>query len=90
MRQWVQKHSRWAVALVLLVEWVVLATGYRISGEPLLDAALQAGLWTALSAVGWMFIWRQMCSTANRLEDNGQILSYIRYPDSHADSLGSA
>lgn len=89
MRQWMQKHPRWTVALALLVEWSALTTVYRLFGEPMLDATVQAAIWTAISAVGWLFTWRQTRSTATRLEDNGQILSYIRYPDSRPGSLSS-
>lgn len=69
---------------------MVLATVYRIVGEPLSDAVLQAALWTAISAVVWMLTWKKMRSTATRLKDGGQILSYLRYPDSRAGSLSSA
>jgi hypothetical protein len=88
MRQWVQRNPRLAIALALLVEWVVLAAGYRlIFGNPLLDAVIEASLWTFFAGIALVCGLRRNRRVKAHLEEKGQIRAYLRYPDSLPGSL---
>ncbi|GLB68755.1 hypothetical protein AHIS1636_31970 [Arthrobacter mangrovi] len=87
MKQWVRLHPRWATALALLVEWLILAVVFLLFGRPLLDASIESGMWTAASGIVWAFESRRSRRTAARLDEHGQVLAYVRYPDSRPGSL---
>lgn len=87
MRQWVYRNPRITVALALLVEWVVVATGTLAFGRPLLDAFIEATFWTVLSGIALVFELRRTRRVKARLEEKGQIRAFLRYPDALPGSL---
>ncbi|EMY35726.1 hypothetical protein D477_002723 [Arthrobacter crystallopoietes BAB-32] len=89
MRDWVRQHPKLAIALFVLAEGLLLTAVYVAFGGPLLDAVFQAAVNAVMSGVILFFIVAGMRKTAARLEANGQILAYVRYPDARPGSLSS-
>jgi hypothetical protein len=87
MRQWIQRNLRLAIVLALLVEWVALAAGNLAFGDPLLDATIEASIWTVFSGIALTYGLRRNRRVKARLEEKGQIRAYLRYPDSLPGSL---
>lgn len=87
MRQWVQRNPKTAVALALLVEWIVVTFGSLAFGRPLLDALFDATFWTVISGITLVFELRRSRKVKARLEEKGQIRAFLRYPDALPGSL---
>jgi hypothetical protein len=87
MRPWAKKHpvvfrilllvAIFAIELILLLVW----------RRPLGSAALQASLWTGIMALLGFITFGSRRKTERKLEAKGQILAYIRYPNSPPGSL---
>jgi hypothetical protein len=56
-------------------------------GHSLLDAVIESAIWTVASGILLRFDLRRTRRTEARLEENGQIRAYMRYPDSRPGSL---
>lgn len=87
MRQWVRRHPKLALALALVIEWVVLLAGHLVLGDPILDSLFGATFWTVASGIMLASERSRSGRTKARLRENGQIHAYVRYPDALPGSL---
>ena len=86
-RSWLAAHRKvvlvvaipavWVAGVVLLVSW----------GRPLDEVLFNAALWAVYAAVLRHVRTRGESKTAARLDSQGGLLVYIRYPDSRPGSL---
>ncbi|MBT2551476.1 hypothetical protein [Arthrobacter sp. ISL-5] len=67
----------WGAGIALFISW----------GHPLDQVLFNAGLWALFVAGSWYFDARRQRETASRLDSQGGMLVYIRYPDSLTGSL---
>ena len=87
MRKWAAEHSVLLAAIVLgltgaAIFGVELALGDRVD-----DAAFSAVFWVIMLGLSWFFTAKRLRNTADRLAERGQVLAYIRYPNSRPGSL---
>jgi hypothetical protein len=87
VRGWVQRHPRAVFGLGFLVGWTVVAAVGLAFGDPPADAFIDASIWTVLFGVVIAYGLRRTRRVNARLEDKGQILAYLRYPDALPGSL---
>jgi hypothetical protein len=89
MKEWVRKHPY----LVLAVGYVLLfvfGTGVWFTVQHDLSYALTtAFVWTLIYGLFAVFQVRRRRKAKARLDDHGQIMIYLRYPDSRPGSLDS-
>jgi hypothetical protein len=88
MKEWVRAHPYWALTLGYLLFFVFITAVWWAVGPFDLEDALIIGLvWTLGYCVLAVFETRRRRKTKARLEEHGQVMAYMRYPDSPAGSL---
>lgn len=87
MRTRAQSRPKIAVALGLLMGWTVIAAVGLAFGDPLPEACIDASIWTVFFGIVVVYGLRRTRRVNARLKENGQILAYLRYPDSLPGSL---
>lgn len=89
MKKWVRQHPYLALA-VSYVLLFVFATGIWFAVRHDLAYALTtASAWTSIYWLFAVFQVRRRRKTKVRLDDHGQIMIFLRYPDSRPGSLNS-
>lgn len=87
MEEWFIGHRRLAVALALVLEWAVLvAVGLALRRTPI-DAIMNSVVWTVMCGMVLAFELRRKARIKVQLDMHGQVLVYVRYPDSLRGSL---
>lgn len=87
MRNWGAKHPVLLAALVLTLTGLTIIAVDLALGRRLDDAIASAVFWVAVFGLSWFFAAKRLRSTADRLSEHGQLLAYIRYPNSRPGSL---
>ncbi len=87
MRRWIGDHPEVFQAWVILVVWVAGTAALVSFGRPLLDAFFSSLFWVVIMGCSAYFTSRRLRRTASELEARGQVLAYIRYPNSLPGSL---
>ena len=90
MKEWVRTHPYLALILSYVLVFVVM-TGlwWGMTGRNLVDSAFTGAMWAAGYGIVAFFETKRRRKTNARLEEHGQIMAYIRYPDARPGSLGS-
>ena len=90
MKEWGRQHPYLVMAFGYVL-FIVFATAIwmAIGRRGLADSAITASVWTLGYWVLAVFGMRRSRKTKARLEENGKIMAYIRYPASRAGSLSS-
>jgi hypothetical protein len=90
MKEWVRQHPYLALVLGYAIFFVfTTAVWFAIGPHDLGDALITAFIWTLAYWLLAVFELRRRSKTKVRLEEHGQIMAYIRYPDSPNGSLSS-
>ena len=90
MKIWVRAHPYLTLAVgYLLVFMFGTAVWYFVGQRDLTDALITSFVWTLIYCLFAVFQLRRRRQSKARLEDHGQILAYIRYPDSPTGSRRS-
>lgn len=89
MKEWVRHHPYLALALGYLLLFAFGAAAFFVGRRDLTDALIKAFVWTLMYWLFAVFQLRRRRKTRVRLEDHGQIMVYVRYPDSRPGSLSS-
>lgn len=88
MKEWVRAHPYLALTLGYVLFFVfTTAVWWGVGSRDLADALLTGFLWTLGYCFIAVFETRRRRKTKARLEEHGQVMAYIRYPDSPAGSL---
>ncbi|MGO4584929.1 hypothetical protein AB4Z38_13715 [Arthrobacter sp. 2RAF6] len=87
MREWVRRHPKLAVALALVLAWVVVMAVLLAFGRPLVEVIAESVFWAIIYGALSVFELRRIRRTKVRLEENGQVRAYLRYPNSRPGSL---
>ena len=90
MKKWVRRHPYVALALGYVIFFVFAsAVWFFVGSFDLVDSVITAFVWTLGYWLVGVFETRRRNETKARLDNHGQIMAYIRYPDSPAGSLSS-
>ena len=87
MRKWGAEHPVLLAAIVLTLTGVAIFGAKLALGDPVDDAAFSAFFWLIVLGLSWFFTAKRLRNTADRLAERGQVLAYIRYPNSRPGSL---
>lgn len=87
MRKWIAAHRRVLALVLLAFLWVGGIVLFVSLGHPLDQVLFNAALWAAFMAASWHFDARRQRKTAARLDSQGGMVVYVRYPDSLPGSL---
>lgn len=87
MRKWGAEHPVLLAAIVLTLTGVAIFSAKLALGDPVDDAAFSAFFWLIVFGLSWFFTSKRLRNTADRLAERGQVLAYIRYPNSRPGSL---
>jgi hypothetical protein len=87
MRKWIAAHRRVVLSVVIPAVWVAGIALLVSWGRPLDQAVSSGVMWAVYAAVLWFFQGRRERKTADRLDSEGAMLVYVRYPDSRPGSL---
>jgi hypothetical protein len=89
MKDWVRAHPYQALVLGYVLYYVLTTALWVSVGHPLEDALITAFMWTlSYGFVAYIGVRRRLKAKA-RLEEQGQVMAYVRYPDSPPGSLSS-
>lgn len=89
-KTWVRGHPYQALALGYVIFFVcAAAVRLALGANGLADALLSAFIYTSVYGLFALFQLRRARKTTRRLDDNGQVKAFIRYPDSRPGSLSS-
>ncbi|MET1086468.1 MAG: hypothetical protein ABWY04_05005, partial [Arthrobacter sp.] len=87
MRKWMAAHRK-VVALVALIAFYAAGVALFLSwGQELEKTIFNAVFWFVFTVVAWYLDARRQRKTAAKLENQGEMLVYVRYPDSRPGSL---
>ncbi|MGO4856537.1 hypothetical protein [Arthrobacter sp. 2MCAF14] len=90
MKEWARQHPYLAMAIGYVLFFVfATAVWMAVGRHSLADSAITAFVWTLGYWLLAVFGIRRSRKTRARLEETGQIMVYIRYPDSRPGSLSS-
>lgn len=90
MKEWARQHPYLAMAIGYVLFFVfATAVWMAVGRHSLADSAITAFVWTLGYWLLAVFGIRRSRKTKARLEENGQIMAYIRYPGSRPGSLSS-
>ena len=90
MRTWVRQHPYQALACGYAIFFVVTAAvWFVVDTRDLVDALLKAFVNTLVYWLFALFHIRNVRKTQKRLDEEGQVRAFIRYPDSFPGSLSS-
>lgn len=87
MRKWGAEHPVLLAALVLALTGCSLVAVDLGLGRHLDHAFFNAAFWMAAIGLSWFFTAKRLKTTADRLVEHGQVLAYVRYPNSRPGSL---
>ncbi|MET3921077.1 hypothetical protein [Arthrobacter sp. UYEF20] len=87
MRKWIAAHRKMVALVVLAAAWGAGIALFVSWGHPLEQTIFNSTLWAVFVAVSWYVDTRRQRKTASRLDSQGGILVYVRYPDSRPGSL---
>ncbi|MDF9750915.1 hypothetical protein M2428_002374 [Arthrobacter sp. ES3-54] len=87
MRKWIAAHRKLVVLLGGAVVWVAGIALFVSWGHPLDKTLMNAALWAVFMAGSLTFQARRERKAATKLDAQGAILAYVRYPDSRPGSL---
>ncbi|ABK01857.1 hypothetical protein Arth_0457 [Arthrobacter sp. FB24] len=87
MMTWWNKHPILLTMLVLALGWGFVLAVQLVFGDSFDEAAVSATFWVICVAAVWYVFLRRRKKTEQRLADAGQVLMYLRYPDSRPGSL---
>ena len=87
MRKWIAAHRKVVALVVLAVAYAAGVVLFVSLGHELEETLFSAALWFIFTGVAWYLDARRQRKTAAKLEDQGELLAYIRYPDSLPGSL---
>ncbi|MDI3213579.1 hypothetical protein [Arthrobacter sp. AL12] len=87
MRKWIAAHRKMVALVVLAVAYAAGVVLLVSLGHELEETLFSAALWFVFTVVAWYLDARRQRKTAAKLEDQGGLLVYVRYPDSRPGSL---
>ncbi|MEV8146790.1 hypothetical protein AB0O52_01425 [Arthrobacter sp. NPDC080073] len=90
MKKWVRQHPHLAMAVGYILFFLfATAVWMAVGRRGLADSVITAIVWTLGYWLLAVFGMRQRRKARARLKEDGQIMAYIRYPDSRTGSLSS-
>lgn len=90
MKEWVRTHPYLTLAVGYLLLFIVYAGLWlAFTAGDLEEAVFNAAMWTLAYWLLAFFQTRRRRRTKARLDERGQTMAYIRYPESRAGSLSS-
>jgi hypothetical protein len=87
MRKWIAAHRKFVALVVLAILWGAGIALFVSWGHPLDETLINAAMWAVYTAVLWYFQAHRERKAAAKLDSQGGILVYVRYPDSLPGSL---
>lgn len=87
MRTWVTVHRKTVVVLVLVAVWSAAVALLVSWGQRPDQVLLSSAMWAVFVAGSWYADARRQRRTTSKLDAQGRMLVYIRYPDSLPGSL---
>lgn len=87
MRKWIAAHRKIVALVVLAVAYAAGVVLFVSLGHELGETLFSAALWFFFTVAAWCLDARRQRKTAAKLEDQGGLLVYVRYPDSRPGSL---
>ena len=87
MRKWIAAHCKAVVLVVLVAAWGAGIALFVSWGHRPEEALFTAAMWAVFLAGSWYCDARRHRKTASKLESQGGMLVYVRFPDSRPGSL---
>lgn len=87
MRKWIAAHHKTLALVLLIAAWGAGIALFVSLGHPLGEVLFNAALWAVFVAASWSIDARRQRKTAAKLDSQGGMLVYVRYPDSRPGSL---